>query len=64
MVYNALGESYQAVGDIGQGERWYRMALEIQPDDVATHLTYARLLAKNVSSIAEISGLSININKS
>ena len=49
MVYNSLGESYQAMHDIHEGERWYRRALEIQPDDVASHLTYARLLAKNVS---------------
>ena len=48
MVYRSLGEVYQQTGDFGESDRWYRMAIEVKPYDVTSHLTYARLLAKNV----------------
>jgi len=49
MVYRSLGEVYQQTGDFGESDRWYRMAIEVKPYDVTSHLTYARLLAKNAS---------------
>ncbi|KAK9743668.1 Transposase IS4 [Popillia japonica] len=36
-----------------KGGRWYQAALNAQPDHVPAHITYGKLLAKNVSRIAE-----------
>lgn len=33
-----------------EAEKWYRAALEAEPDHVPAHITYGKLLAKNVSS--------------
>ena len=49
-AYNGLAEAYAALADDGRARHWRRMALDVQPDDVASHLTHARLLAKNVTT--------------
>ncbi|ERL89072.1 hypothetical protein D910_06449 [Dendroctonus ponderosae] len=36
-----------------EAEKWYRAALDAEPDHVPAHITYGKLLAKNVSRSAE-----------
>ncbi|KAL1509689.1 hypothetical protein ABEB36_004391 [Hypothenemus hampei] len=52
-VYNVLGETLAKMHQDDEAEKWYRAALEAQPEHVAAHITYGQLLAKNVSRSAE-----------
>jgi len=47
-ILNLLGESYQAVNNTKEAERWYKAALAEKPDHIPAYLTYGKMLAKNV----------------
>lgn len=49
-VYNLLGETLTRLHQFDEAERWYQAALQAQPDHVPAHITYGKLLAKNVST--------------
>lgn len=44
-----LGETLARLQQDEEAERWYQAALNAQPDHVPAHITYGKLLAKNVS---------------
>lgn len=48
-MFNVLGETLARLHQDEEAERWYRAALRAQPDHVPAHITYGKLLAKNVS---------------
>lgn len=48
-VFNVLGETLARLHQDEEAERWYQAALNAQPDHVPAHITYGKLLAKNVS---------------
>ncbi|XP_076274421.1 transmembrane O-mannosyltransferase targeting cadherins 2 isoform X2 [Rhynchophorus ferrugineus] len=52
-VYNVLGETLAKMQQDEEAEKWYRAALDAEPDHVAAHITYGKLLAKNMSRSAE-----------
>ncbi|KRT84606.1 Tetratricopeptide repeat-containing protein, partial [Oryctes borbonicus] len=52
-VFNVLGETLARLQQDEEAERWYQAALNAQPDHVPAHITYGKLLAKNVSRVAE-----------
>lgn len=49
VLYNLLGDAYSQIKKTAQAEKWYKAALQAKPDHVPAHLTYGKLLAKNVS---------------
>lgn len=51
-VFNVLGETLARLQQDEEAESWYRAALDAQPDHVPAHITYGKLLAKNVSITA------------
>ena len=51
-VFNVLGETLARLQQDEEAERWYQAALNAQPDHVPAHITYGKLLAKNVSIMA------------
>jgi tetratricopeptide (TPR) repeat protein len=48
-LYNMLGEAHYRLKQYSEAERWYKAALQAKPDHVPAHLTYGKMLAKNVS---------------
>lgn len=48
-IYNAIGEALSRTGEALEAEEWFKKALEMQPDLVPAHLTYGKMLARNVS---------------
>lgn len=48
--YSILGEAYSATGNIDEAEKWYKESLKSKPDHLSVHLTYAKHLAKIVST--------------
>lgn len=50
VLYNLLGESLTRLERHEEAERWFKAALSAKPDHVPAHLTYGKLLAKNVST--------------
>lgn len=52
-VFNVLGETLARLHQDEEAERWYQAALHAQPDHVPAHITYGKLLAKNVSRTVE-----------
>ena len=48
--YLILGEAYSAAGNIEAAEKWYKQSLKSKPDHLSAHLTYAKHLAKIVST--------------
>ncbi|XP_066257077.1 protein O-mannosyl-transferase Tmtc2-like [Euwallacea similis] len=52
-IYNILGETLAKLQQDEEAEKWYRAALEAEPDHVPAHITYGKLLAKNVSRSVE-----------
>lgn len=46
-----LGETLARLQQDEEAERWYQAALSAEPDHVPAHITYGKLLAKNVSSV-------------
>lgn len=49
-VFNVLGETLARLQQDEEAERWYQAALSAQPDHVPAHITYGKLLAKNVGT--------------
>lgn len=49
MLYNLLGDAYSQLKQPEEAEKWYKAALQAKPDHIPAHLTYGKLLAKNVS---------------
>ncbi|XP_030745752.1 protein O-mannosyl-transferase TMTC2-like [Sitophilus oryzae] len=52
-LFNILGETLAKMQQDEEAEKWYRAALAAEPNHVAAHITYGKLLAKNVSRSAE-----------
>jgi len=44
-----LGEAYFKLDQLEEAEYWYKEALRVKPDHIPAHLTYAKLLARQVS---------------
>jgi hypothetical protein len=44
-----LGEAYSRLGRDADAEPWFRASLSTRPDHVPAHLTYGKLLSRNVS---------------
>lgn len=48
-VYNLLGETLSRLQQYAEAEKWFQASLASQPDHVPAHITYGKLLARNVS---------------
>ena len=48
-VYNLLGETLSRLQQYNEAEKWFQASLASQPDHVPAHITYGKLLARNVS---------------
>jgi len=48
-LFNMLGEAYSRLGRDADAEPWFRASLSTRPDHVPAHLTYGKLLSRNVS---------------
>jgi hypothetical protein len=46
-----LGEAYSRMGKDVEAEPWFLASLSIRPDHIPAHLTYGKLLARNVSNL-------------
>uniref|UniRef100_A0A8D8WH46 dolichyl-phosphate-mannose--protein mannosyltransferase n=1 Tax=Cacopsylla melanoneura TaxID=428564 RepID=A0A8D8WH46_9HEMI len=53
MLYSLLGEALTHLSRHNDAEDMYKAALRAQPDHVASHLTYGKLLAKNRTRLSE-----------
>lgn len=49
-MYNSLGEALYRNGQPEEAEQWFIKALRTKPDHVPAHLTYGKMLARNVSN--------------
>lgn len=49
-VYNAMGEALYRTGEASEAEQWFKEALKTKPDHIPAHLTYGKMLARNVSN--------------
>lgn len=47
-VYNLLGETFTRLQQYTEAEKWFQASLASQPDHVPAHITYGKLLARNV----------------
>lgn len=56
-MYNSLGEALYRNGQPEEAEQWFIKALRTKPDHVPAHLTYGKMLARNVSNHFVISTL-------
>lgn len=48
-IYHRLGDTLARLHQWPEAERFHQAALEVQPDHVATHVSYGTMLARNVS---------------
>lgn len=48
-IYHRLGDTLGRLHQWTEAERFHQAALEVQPDHVATHVSYGTMLARNVS---------------
>lgn len=48
-IYHRLGDTLARLQQWAEAERYHQAALEVQPDHVATHVSYGTMLARNVS---------------
>ena len=46
-----LGEAYSRMGRDVDAEPWFLASLSTRPDHIPAHLTYGKLLARNVSKL-------------
>lgn len=53
-IYHRLGDTLARLDQWAEAERFHQAALEVQPDHVATHVSYGTMLARNVSSTVDI----------
>lgn len=51
-IYNLLGETLLRLQRFNEAEKWFQASLASQPDHVPAHITYGKLLARNVSFLA------------
>jgi tetratricopeptide (TPR) repeat protein len=62
-VYNALGEALYRTGEASEAEEWFKEALKKKPDHIPAHLTYGKMLARNVSQfLSYFTSLGIKFN--
>lgn len=47
-IYHRLGDTLARMNQWSEAERFHQAALEVQPDHVATHVSYGTMLARNV----------------
>lgn len=47
-IYHRLGDTLSKLNQWTEAERFHQAALEVQPDHVATHVSYGTMLARNV----------------
>lgn len=47
-IYHRLGDTLAKMNQWSEAERYHQAALEVQPDHVATHVSYGTMLARNV----------------
>lgn len=47
-IYHRLGDTLAKLNQWSEAERFHQAALEVQPDHVATHVSYGTMLARNV----------------
>lgn len=47
-IYQRLGDTLARMNQWSEAERFHQAALEVQPDHVATHVSYGTMLARNV----------------
>nr|CAD7567992.1 unnamed protein product [Timema californicum] len=52
-LFNMLGEACSRLGEDKEAENWFRASLATRPDHVPTHLTYGKLLARNITRVIE-----------
>lgn len=55
-IYHRLGDILARMDQWIEAERFHQAALEVQPDHVATHVSYGTMLARNVSQSTENAG--------
>nr|CAD7430134.1 unnamed protein product [Timema monikensis] len=48
-----LGEACSRLGENKEAEHWFKASLATRPDHVPTHLTYGKLLARNITRVIE-----------
>jgi tetratricopeptide (TPR) repeat protein len=53
-VYNLLGETLSRLQQYNEAEKWFQASLASQPDHVPAHITYGKLLARNVSTVVSL----------
>lgn len=61
-IYHRLGDTLARMNQWSEAERFHQAALEVQPDHVATHISYGTMLARNVSQIDELLNQSLDGN--
>ena len=44
-----MGEALYRTGEASEAEEWFKEALKKKPDHIPAHLTYGKMLARNVS---------------
>nr|CAD7201361.1 unnamed protein product [Timema douglasi] len=52
-LFNMLGEACSRLGEDKEAENWFKASLATRPDHVPTHLTYGKLLARNITRVIE-----------
>ncbi|KAG4072262.1 hypothetical protein HA402_004194 [Bradysia odoriphaga] len=52
-IYHRLGDTLAKLNQWTEAERFHQAALEVQPDHVATHVSYGTMLARNSSRTSE-----------
>ncbi|XP_050307891.1 protein O-mannosyl-transferase TMTC2-like isoform X2 [Anthonomus grandis grandis] len=52
-LYTILGETLAELNQDEEAEKWYRAALFAEPNHVPAHITYGKLLSKNISRSVE-----------
>lgn len=48
-IYHRLGDTLARMDQWIEAERFHQAALEVQPDHIATYVSYGTMLARNVS---------------
>jgi len=43
-----MGEALYRAGRVTEAEEWFKRALKTKPDHIPAHLTYGKMLARNV----------------
>lgn len=51
-IYHRLGDTLARMNQWSEAERFHQAALEVQPDHVATHVSYGTMLGRNVGVLS------------